>query len=59
MRRRSDHALLPFHRPPPLTIVTTTSLVPLLAGFWYFLLPLYMWVKDKLWPRTGPLADKF
>ncbi|EFN58710.1 hypothetical protein CHLNCDRAFT_140353 [Chlorella variabilis] len=29
------------------------------GGFWYFLLPVYMWLKNLVWPRTGPLADKF
>lgn len=29
------------------------------AGFWYFLLPVYFWLKNLVWPRTGPLADKF
>jgi hypothetical protein len=29
------------------------------TGFWYFLLPVYMWLKNLVWPRTGPLADKF
>jgi len=30
-----------------------------IAGFYYFMLPVYMWVKHALWPRTGPMADKF
>ena len=29
------------------------------AGFYYFVLPVYMWFKNLIWPRTGPLADKF
>lgn len=29
------------------------------AGFWYFLLPVYMFLKNLVWPRSGPLADKF
>lgn len=29
------------------------------AGFWYFLLPIYMFLKNLVWPRSGPLADKF
>ena len=29
------------------------------AGFYYFVLPVYMWVKNLVWPRSGPLADKF
>jgi hypothetical protein len=29
------------------------------AGFWFFVLPIYMWVKNLVWPRTGPLAEKF
>ena len=29
------------------------------AGFYYFLLPVYMWLKNLVWPKTGPLADKF
>lgn len=29
------------------------------AGFYYFVLPVYMWLKNLVWPRTGPLADKF
>lgn len=32
---------------------------PLPAGFWYFLLPIYMFLKNLVWPRSGPLADKF
>ena len=30
-----------------------------LAGFYYFCLPIYMWVKNLVWPRSGALADKF
>lgn len=30
-----------------------------IGGFWYFVLPVYMWLKNLIWPRTGPLADKF
>ena len=29
------------------------------AGFYYFVLPVYMWLKNLVWPKTGPLADKF
>lgn len=29
------------------------------AGFWYFVLPVYFWLKNLVWPRSGPLADKF
>jgi MPBQ/MSBQ methyltransferase len=29
------------------------------AGFYFFLLPVYFWLKNLVWPRTGPLADKF
>ncbi|KAL4432848.1 hypothetical protein ABPG77_008174 [Micractinium sp. CCAP 211/92] len=29
------------------------------GGFWYFLLPVYMFLKNLVWPRSGPLADKF
>ncbi|KAL4535690.1 hypothetical protein Ndes2437B_g06408 [Nannochloris sp. 'desiccata'] len=29
------------------------------AGFYYFVLPVYMWFKNLIWPKTGPLADKF
>lgn len=29
------------------------------GGFWYFMLPIYMWLKNLVWPRSGPLADKF
>jgi MPBQ/MSBQ methyltransferase len=29
------------------------------AGFYYFLLPVYMWLKNAVWPRSGPLAEKF
>lgn len=29
------------------------------AGFYYFLLPVYMWLKNLVWPKSGPLADKF
>ena len=28
-------------------------------SFYYFLLPIYMWLKNAVWPRSGPLADKF
>ena len=24
------------------------------AGFYYFVLPVYMWIKDKVWPRSLP-----
>ena len=24
------------------------------AGFYYFVLPVYMWIKDKIWPRSLP-----
>ena len=29
------------------------------AGFYYFVLPIYMWIKDLVWPRKGPLAKYF
>ena len=29
------------------------------AGFWYFFLPVYFWLKNLVWPRSGWLADKF
>lgn len=29
------------------------------AGFYYFVLPIYMWLKNLVWPKTGWLADKF
>jgi MPBQ/MSBQ methyltransferase len=29
------------------------------AGFYYFVLPIYMWVKNLVWPRSGPLAKYF
>jgi MPBQ/MSBQ methyltransferase len=29
------------------------------AGFYYFVLPVYMWFKNLIWPKSGPLADKF
>ena len=31
----------------------------MLGGFWFFLLPIYMWLKNLIWPHSGPLADKF
>jgi MPBQ/MSBQ methyltransferase len=30
-----------------------------LAGFYYFILPIYMWVKNLVWPKHGPLAKYF
>ena len=24
------------------------------AGFYYFVLPVYMWIKDRVWPRSMP-----
>jgi MPBQ/MSBQ methyltransferase len=42
----------------PLMFLARTVLGSL-AGFYYFVLPLYMWVKHLVWPRTGPLADLF
>lgn len=30
-----------------------------IAGFYYFVLPIYMWVKNLIWPKSGYLADKF
>ena len=30
-----------------------------LGGLYYFLVPVYMWVKNLVWPTRGPLADKF
>jgi MPBQ/MSBQ methyltransferase len=29
------------------------------AGFYYFVLPIYMWIKNLIWPKTGPLAKYF
>ena len=29
------------------------------AGFYYFVLPIYMWIKNLVWPRSGPLAKYF
>ena len=45
--------LPPRCRPPPPPLPSPA------AGFWFFVLPIYMWVKNLVWPRTGPLADKF
>lgn len=30
-----------------------------LAGFYYFVLPIYMWVKNLIWPRSGKIAEWF
>lgn len=30
-----------------------------MAGFYYFILPIYMWLKNLVWPRHGPLAKYF
>lgn len=30
-----------------------------LAGFYYFVLPIYMWLKNLVWPKQGPLAKYF
>jgi MPBQ/MSBQ methyltransferase len=29
------------------------------AGFYYFVLPVYFWLKNLVWPRSGPLAQYF
>jgi len=29
------------------------------AGFYYFVLPIYMWLKNLVWPKSGPLAKYF
>lgn len=29
------------------------------AGFYYFVLPIYMWIKNLIWPKSGPLAKYF
>lgn len=29
------------------------------AGFYYFLLPIYMWIKNLIWPRKGRFAQYF
>ena len=34
-------------------------LVGTLGGFWYFLVPIYMYIKNLVWPKRGPLADAF
>lgn len=39
--------------------VALRLLLGTLAGFYYFVLPIYMWIKDKVWPKSGWLADKF
>lgn len=30
-----------------------------IAGFYYFVLPIYMWVKNLIWPRSGKIAEWF
>eukprot|EP00889_Picochlorum_renovo_P008730 jgi/Picre1/35760/NNA_003220.t1 len=30
-----------------------------MAGFYYFVLPIYMWVKNLIWPRSGKIAEWF
>lgn len=30
-----------------------------IAGFYYFLLPIYMYLKNLIWPRTGKWAEHF
>lgn len=37
----------------------TRLLLGTAAGFYYFLVPIYMFLKDLIWPRSGPLAKYF
>lgn len=37
----------------------TRLLLGTLAGFYYFVLPIYMWLKNLVWPKQGPLAKFF
>jgi hypothetical protein len=30
-----------------------------MAGFYYFLVPIYMYLKNLVWPKSGPLAKHF
>lgn len=40
---------------PPRSLASPTAA----RSFYYFVLPIYMWIKNAVWPRTGPLAERF